>query len=117
MAVKKIKKCLSVIVIIMFLLTTLSGCTDNCTDEISWHVSPSTITMGVDEVVKINVNSATCDNKKNVDLAWSFKSENTDVATVDSEGIVTGESAGSTRIAVSFEKAGLITSWVDITVK
>lgn len=101
----------------MMLLLLLSGCVDNCTEELSWYVSPSKKTISIDEGFKINVVGKTCGGKQKVHLDWSFKSEDTSIAMVDNEGYVTGKDTGNTRIAVSVGQGTVGASWVDITVK
>lgn len=110
-------KSFATLTLIIILLPFLSGCVHNCTEEISWHVSPSEKTISIDESFKINVDGTTCGGRKKVDLNWSFESDNTDIAFVDSEGVVTGIDTGFTRIAVSVGKGTVGTYWIDLTVK
>lgn len=110
-------KSLAILVLTLIILSNLSGCAHECTDELSWRVSPLKKTISIDQSFKLNVDGTTCSGKEKVNLNWYFESENTEIAVVDSEGYVTGKSAGNTRIAVSVGKGTIGASWVDITVK
>ena len=105
--------------LVLMVLPHLSGCVHRCTEELSWHISPSEKTISIDESFKINADAESCGGKEKVHVDWFFKSENTDIAVVDSEGSVTGKSTGNTGIAVSIgEGEGTVgTSWIDVTVK
>ena len=68
------------------------------------------ITAGEKKIINLTVSP---ENATNKGIEWS--SEDTRIATVNTEGVVTGVSAGTTTIrAITVEKSGV---YVDITIK
>lgn len=57
-------------------LFKLSSCPTSCTKELTWHVTPSKMTVKVDESLQIHFNSTTCNGREELDFNWHFNLEN-----------------------------------------
>jgi hypothetical protein len=83
------------------------------------HPTPASITINEGESVVLTAsitNDQTGDEVANGSDPWWYFSGDEDVATVESDGTVTGVAPGTTKIAMTWATAGTVTTTVDVTV-
>ena len=86
----------------------------------SIEVSPANLSVGMGNSNTITSVTANYDNGDSIDLSLAdcdYSSDNTDIATVDNSGVISGIAIGTTTITVSYTEGGITkTDTVGVTV-
>lgn len=108
--------------VVLPLVLALAGCTEfytsNCTDDLSYRVSPTTRILAVNESFTPSAEFRGCRGSKHLDDVITWSTDNPGVVSVNATtGQVTGLSIGLARVTATGAKYGVAVPPVEVTVQ